>query len=668
VKELHVRERHQLSENEFDRPAPAKVSTAELSGTWIVVCVHNRPDVTMPCLRALHERTPREVGILIVDDASDAYTKVALRRFAKKCRAEGRRCGGIRHDENVRYTRAINSGFSAAFESGATWAISLNSDTLVTPGWIEEMLLVGRSEDVGMVCPYMSNAALLTFGMLPGVSYIEMAARLAHIARGRSVDAVTPVGACMAVRRELWAEIGPFDVERCPQGYGEECHFWAIAVGSIADRRKRFPERKLSNRSWRTLVACGAYIYHLSHASYGRDANELEKRAVIDFKSEHGNLLEARRIRALNVDPQPELIAKLRTIRSKGERPRLYFYLPHIQLCGGMLALANIVNGLIERDIDAAVAYSWDAKHSLNLIPMRAAAIRVDPEPSKWVATGGSANAIVMATAWFTGDWVTRLSRSVSGILPGAFVQDLESLFVKQDGRPEYPHGPPQAYLDLVRGPRSVVNSNWVRKAMRSELHVDAAEYIPIGVDTDLFYDRGLRSAGKDRVQVLAMYRPETPRRGDALLREIYGKLHAKFGKHVDLATYGSYSLLGDVPVTQLGILPQSELARHMATTHVLIEPSSVQGWGMPGQEAMASGACLVSTDNGGIGNYGQHEKNCLIANASGMFAAVCRAIEDRPLRIQLGMQAVEDMQAFAWSRVCDRWAEVVATWWRRKH
>ena len=183
------------------------------------------------------------------------------------------------------------------------------------------------------------------------------------------------------------------------------------------------------------------------------------------------------------------------------------------------------------------------------------------------------------------------------------------------------------------------MNSWWVAETLKKDLGIDCGQFIPIGVDTDLFYERGLRAANQP-VKVLAFHRPSTPRRGDDLLATTFEALHKRFGAKVDLATYGNAPMQGiEFPVTHLGLLAQSDLATLMARADVLLEPSDVQGWGMPGQEAMTSGCCLVSTANGGIDNYGTTGVNCLIGDGEREFvSAAIQAVESGELRRKLGL------------------------------
>lgn len=627
----------------------------DLTGAVVVLTVHNQPRVVRPCLRSVLARTPAHVRVVVVDDASDQYTAELLRDEAQRA---GDRVTLLRQDQNQRYTRSVNAGFRAAFAMpGGEWAVALNSDTVVPPGWLER-LLSGLGPRVGVVCPYLTSGANLTLEIPPGASYLEADRRLCAAAHGvaeRRPAAVTPIGACMAVRAACWRDCGPFDEVVSPEGYGEECHFWALA----------------QQRGWEAVTAADVLVFHEHHASFGSaEAQERERVAVARFLSAHGPRYQAAKDRAAPRDPLPALRHAVRRARVAGDTaPRVSFYITSIQLCGGVLALTNIVDRLCERGVRASLAFRNDTFGEWRLFSTRTAPI-VCPAPERWLESGGHAEGVVVATAWHTGEAAQALCRAHPGLRPAAFVQDREDLFRRPDGRLEYDAPAKyEAYMQVLGTGRGVVNSRWVHASMLRD-HPQLApvqerlRYVPIGVDPDLFYPRPwLRS--QDRVRVLAFSRWSTPRRGYHAMAEVYRRLRDRYGERVELLTYDQMPSK-DVPATHLGKLPQPKLAEAMAACDVLIEPSTVQGWGMPAQEFMATAGCVVSGPNGGIANYGEHERNCLIADGSdpdSLFAAACRAVEDRALRERLGSAGRDTAHAFSWEKVADAWEKIVREW-----
>ena len=97
-----------------------------------------------------------------------------------------------------------------------------------------------------------------------------------------------------------------------------------------------------------------------------------------------------------------------------------------------------------------------------------------------------------------------------------------------------------------------------------------------------------------------------------------------------------------------------AELARLYNRSAIFLVPSHYEGWGLPGSEAMACGAALVSTDNGGVRAYAEHGTTALltpIADPAALAAAACSLIEDDPLRIKLARAGCDQIRQFTWER-----------------
>jgi glycosyltransferase involved in cell wall biosynthesis len=88
--------------------------------------------------------------------------------------------------------------------------------------------------------------------------------------------------------------------------------------------------------------------------------------------------------------------------------------------------------------------------------------------------------------------------------------------------------------------------------------------------------------------------------------------------------------------------------------TAVFVVPSRFEGWGLPGSEAMACGAALVSTENGGVRAYAEHGRTallCPVGDREALAAAVCSLLSDRESRIRLARAGFEHIRQFTWER-----------------
>lgn len=100
---------------------------------YIVIPVFNRKAFTRECLMSLYRQTMRDFKIVIVDDGSTDGTKDMLNReFPEVTVLSG--------DGNLFWTAAINMGIRYALDHGAEYVLTLNNDTLASPGFMEKMI------------------------------------------------------------------------------------------------------------------------------------------------------------------------------------------------------------------------------------------------------------------------------------------------------------------------------------------------------------------------------------------------------------------------------------------------------------------------------------------------------------------------------------------------
>lgn len=197
---------------------PVRIAAADEPVASIVIPVYNNSALTRACLASIAEHAgtvPMEV--IVVDDESADDTPEML------AAVEGIRC--FRNETNRGFIDSCNRG---AEEARGEYLVILNNDTTVTPGWLES--LVGTFEafdDAGLVGAKLvypdgrlQEAGGIIFNDASGWNY------------GRGDDPDRPEynfvreadycsGACIALRRHLFDQLGRFD-ERYRPAYYED--------------------------------------------------------------------------------------------------------------------------------------------------------------------------------------------------------------------------------------------------------------------------------------------------------------------------------------------------------------------------------------------------------------------------------------------------------------
>lgn len=334
--------------------------------------------------------------------------------------------------------------------------------------------------------------------------------------------------------------------------------------------------------------------------------------------------------------------------------PAVSLFTSNVGPWGGVACLLRVAEQLARYGINAQVIHFTTNKHRFNpgIGPI------VVPRPQQLVKTlkavTRAEKGVLFATHWWGEDLLAPVWEANPKWERAAYWQDREDLFVNKRGERTLTD---EQALKYAAVPNRVINATWVQESGERDLGVDESTVIPVGYDPEIFYPPKGERNGANVVRILAMYRPTTPRRGGKTLLYLYEQLRARFGAAVSLEVFGEKPPHASAVDKYHGWLSEHEVAAAMREADIVVEPSEFQGFGLPGLEAMATGAAVVSTDNMGIHEYGEHERNCLIAkDPRDLLWQVVRLVEDAGLRKSLGEFAASSVQRFAWDVIGAEW------------
>lgn len=207
----------------------------------LVIPVHNALRSTRACLASVRRFAPPWARVVVVDDASGPETAAFLRAQEDVVLLE--------NGENLGFVRSANRGL---LHSDASWVCLLNSDTLLTEGALERML-AGCEKDpaIGLATPLSNGAVNLSVKLPEGEDVFSFGRRVGRTSPARYPDAVTVVGFCLLVKRDVVTSLGVFDTI-FDRGYCEETdlHYRARAAGR------------------RCVVADDVWIHHRAGGSF----------------------------------------------------------------------------------------------------------------------------------------------------------------------------------------------------------------------------------------------------------------------------------------------------------------------------------------------------------------------------------------------------------------
>ena len=92
--------------------------------------------------------------------------------------------------------------------------------------------------------------------------------------------------------------------------------------------------------------------------------------------------------------------------------------------------------------------------------------------------------------------------------------------------------------------------------------------------------------------------------------------------------------------------------------TRVFLCTSDVEGFGLTSIEAMACGAALVTTDNGGARDYARHDDTALMVptgDAAALADQVCALLADDDRRGRIAQAGRREVQRFDWNRTAEQ-------------
>ncbi len=177
----------------------------------VIVLTWNALDYTRQCAESLLAHTDPRHELIFVDNGSRQDTL----DYLAELEADHPQVKVIRNGENLGFAAGNNVGLAAAT---GEYLCLLNSDTVVTNGWLERLMQpLIKDPRLGLVGP-MTNS--ITGGQkLPAVMYDEdtlegmpeFAANLAAAKAGQTAPALWVVGFCLMMRRELLLRIGGLD-------------------------------------------------------------------------------------------------------------------------------------------------------------------------------------------------------------------------------------------------------------------------------------------------------------------------------------------------------------------------------------------------------------------------------------------------------------------------
>jgi len=617
----------------------------------VIVCVHNALEDVRRCLGSIvKHRSARLNKLILVNDGSDEETTSYLRQFVAEAQVQAVL---LESSQPNGYTKAANRGLAAR---QAEYAILLNSDTVVTPDWIERLMACGESDpSIGIIGP-ISNAA--TWQSVPerysrdgdwavnelplwSLDRISTIFSILHTPQYPRVPLVN--GFCFAVKSTVIDAIGLLDEKLFPNGYGEE-NDYCLRAGKAG---------------FSGAISDDCYLFHAKSRSYSHETRrELSGQARLILRQKYGaevdqattvlknspELARARSAFARVVDAPPCSILFLMNFRGAG---------------GGANSIVQEANGL--RKLGAAVQVAirlQDESFYRERFPGVAGNLFHVSESMAELIGYARHFEFVVATLFKTVRTLKTLLEQAPGVVPCYYIQDYE---------PNFYHPSEANYREAVESytlipeMRCFAYSRWVCEtvAQKDGLHVHKTEP---SLDREIFFPDDRSKPGTPFV-VCAMVRPITERRSPGLTFEILRRIKREFGDRVEIRMFGleqNDSFLdrqpSDFEYKVLGILQSQEVASLMRESSLFIDASTYQAFGCTGLEAMACRCATILPSEGGVSEYAVDGVNTLLAapnDAGDVLRKVRRYLEEPQLYESIVEEGLKTAARYSIERAC---------------
>ncbi len=220
----------------------------------IIICVHNRPQQVLQCLRSLLAQAARDFEIVVVDDASTDETPARLAEFQQ---SETRTpITIVRNEHNRGVSGARNAGIEAA---RGKYIFFTDSDCTVDPDWLTALLGALADPEVSAVAGTVIDP--------PPRNWAERAyfgtTRVGQRGQGRPL-----VGNNMGFRADVLCQYGfdeamtyGCDEDDLAVRLGRHGHRFEFAPRAVVYHHHPMTLRSYLNMAWRQGVGAARFWY-----------------------------------------------------------------------------------------------------------------------------------------------------------------------------------------------------------------------------------------------------------------------------------------------------------------------------------------------------------------------------------------------------------------------
>ncbi len=279
----------------------------------IVIPVWNHLEMTRECINSIKKHTNSPYRLIIIDNASNKQTAEYLRSLTRQ---DDLKAVILRNEENKGFIKAVNQGMRF---SDAHYVCIMNNDTVVTNGWLRELIdILRKNSGIGIINP-SSN----TSGQFPGKLHIDTYAERLKGLKGEYQELYTCRAFAMVVKREVIDKIGYLD------------EIYGIGYFDDTDYCKR-----TQKAGYKTVRAKASYVYHKGSQSFSK----LKEKKDLFRENEN------------------------RFISKWGRRLRVGYVIPLIKRNKEAERISHNINAIVKKEHEVWIFTTYGAKRKYRVI------------------------------------------------------------------------------------------------------------------------------------------------------------------------------------------------------------------------------------------------------------------------------------------------------------
>jgi glycosyltransferase involved in cell wall biosynthesis len=456
-------------------------------------------------------------------------------------------------------------------------------------------------------------------------------------------------GFCFMMHRKVIDAIGYMDEENFPIGYGEENDFCIRAADA----------------GYELAIADDVYVFHAKSKSFGHQQRKvLSEQGSINLKKKHTPEKFKAKVAAVKKTAQLDTVRALVQAALKQRtnaanqidlmNMRILFLLPVKGGSGGAHSVVQEVTEMRRLGIHAHVAMKHEQvdgfiKSYADIPSSTDTFIGFDNQSILDIAEDFD---IVVGTIFNSMSLVERIIESNPHILPAYYVQDYEPLFFEEGtanwllARDSY---------TLVPGACLFAKTQWIIDEVKQH-HGVLVHKVQPSIDHEVYKPQSRTRHGA--IQIAAMIRPQTPRRGAERTMRLLERLHGLVGNAITVNLFGCPSDLPDFQrlnnkftFVNHGLLTRSEVTHLLGQSDLFLDLSDYQAFGRTALEAMACGCAAFVPAAGGANEYALHGQTALVVDTTdedACFDAVHAVVNDPALLKRLQRAGLETASRYS--------------------